>query len=403
MISTELLKLLNEFPTRKLAPDNGMAVTAEVWKEAHNYHDQYQRFHALLGQGPGILTGLNVAASNPADTSVIISPGVAIDTWGRLMVLREAMHYEIGETNAGLNYIWLRYRESNPRYDSTITDDEARRYQYPQILPGAGSTLTEFPHVKLARLRRRHRIATIFDAADPRHPDLDQIDLRIRQETGASSLQVTMVAVGQIGSVTNALARHFQGMSDLAQALNQTGPLALLNGGGQARILVDKLDNWSETELNGYSLLYLVDQGAFSVSDQEATILKDYLNAGGTIFIESCCRDLEGAAPSDTFFVKLAQSLEIELTDVPASKMSISTPLSRLLAEPFRFAVPPSGFEPQGSFKVAAGVLASSYDYGCLWQGASRNQLPSREAIRTGLEWGGNIIAYAAARREGVR
>jgi hypothetical protein len=35
-----------------------------------------------------------------------------------------------------------------------------------------------------------------------------------------------------------------------------------------------------------------------------------------------------------------------------------------------------------------------------LWQGQQRDILPSREQIRSAVEWGANIIAYAAYRRQ---
>jgi len=40
----------------------------------------------------------------------------------------------------------------------------------------------------------------------------------------------------------------------------------------------------------------------------------------------------------------------------------------------------------------------ASFDH--LWQGEVRGGAPSREQIRSAVEWGGNIVAYAAARRK---
>ncbi|MEE8392266.1 MAG: hypothetical protein V3S14_15930, partial [Anaerolineae bacterium] len=58
------------FPAKRIKPVDGMAVTAQVWEEAHNYHQQQQRFHTMFYHGAGIVTGLEVIASDPADTSV---------------------------------------------------------------------------------------------------------------------------------------------------------------------------------------------------------------------------------------------------------------------------------------------------------------------------------------------
>ncbi len=71
--------LLQEFPAKRIKPVDGLAVTAKVWEEAHEYHRQRQRFHAMLNHGAGVVTGLEVIASDPPDTAVYVQPGIALD------------------------------------------------------------------------------------------------------------------------------------------------------------------------------------------------------------------------------------------------------------------------------------------------------------------------------------
>ena len=80
---------LKDNPTRRIKAVDGMAVTADVWEEAHDYHRRQAEMHARFGHGAGILTGLEVVASDPADTAVYIRPGVAIDHEGRTIVVAE--------------------------------------------------------------------------------------------------------------------------------------------------------------------------------------------------------------------------------------------------------------------------------------------------------------------------
>ena len=84
MSTEDLLKI---FPDKWIKPVDGLAVTAEVWEEAHDHHRQGQRFHAILHHGSGVITGLEVMASDPPDTSVYILPGVAVDPAGQTIVL----------------------------------------------------------------------------------------------------------------------------------------------------------------------------------------------------------------------------------------------------------------------------------------------------------------------------
>ena len=58
-------ELLQKYPTRRIKPVNGMAVTAEVWEEAHEYHRQSQGLQTVFSRGAGILAGLEVIAGDP--------------------------------------------------------------------------------------------------------------------------------------------------------------------------------------------------------------------------------------------------------------------------------------------------------------------------------------------------
>jgi hypothetical protein len=121
------------------------------------------------------------------------------------------------------------------------------------------------------------------------------------------------------------------------------------------------------------------------------------------VLFESCRRDVKaGDPPADASFSDLLASFGISLQELP--------PGHDLLVEPYLFAAPPPGFETEGAPKVLLGmaaggpVILSSCDYGCLWQGERRGRPASREEIRTAMEWGANLIAYALrARQEASR
>ena len=72
-----------------------------------------------------------------------------------------------------------------------------------------------------------------------------------------------------------------------------------------------------------------------------------------------------------------------------------------LLRQPFLFGAPPPGFETTGSpgLRIGGGVIASTYDYGCLWQGARRDGPASREDIRAAMEWASNLFSWVQNRR----
>jgi hypothetical protein len=178
---------------------------------------------------------------------------------------------------------------------------------------------------------------------------------------------------------------HGRGVRNLASALRRLD---------LHRTWVDK-DVPLDAGLEAYTLVCLAGQEAFQLNQDEMNALYAYLQGGGTVFIESCRREI-GAdnPPADGSFSDLLASMGIQLEALP--------PGHNLLVEPFLFSAPPPGFETEGAptVWVGDGVIFSTCDYGCLWQGKRRDRMASREEIRSAMEWGANIVAYAIERRK---
>jgi len=369
--------LLETFPARRIKPFDGMAVTAESWQEAHEYHRQSQRFHILLNHGPGIVTGLEVIASDPPDRSVFILPGVAVDPTGQTIVLPEPVAYDFGDEIEGFLYLLLSHREGRPRTGKG-GDQDSPLYVHDRFSIVARPALPDTPCVELARLTRDNRAASLFDAQAPAHPGPNEIDLRHRQEIGSVSRKTVTVAVCYLGDVAE--KKHGRGAGYLARTLNRTDKYLVTVDDGVPL----------DPNVLTYTLIYLVGEGAFELSRSQVKGLQGYVERGGTLFIESC--DL-GAAST---FSDYLRSLDLKLEALP--------PAHSLLLEPYLFAAPPAGFETEGSpeVQVGDGVIFSSCSYGRLWHGERRDGVPSREEIRCAMEWGANLVAYALARRQKV-
>jgi hypothetical protein len=365
--------LVQLFPAKRIHPLDGLAITAEVWGDAHEHHRQQMQFHTRLFHGAGIVTGLEIMASDPPDTSVYILPGVAVDPNGRIIILPQPVAYDIGHEMEGLLYLLLSYEESRPRAEKGQGDGPL--YIHSEFSISARTVLPAGPWVELARVRRRSREDSFTDARNPAQPGPNEIDLRFRHEIGAP--QEVTLAVCYLGQGAN--KKQGRGAVYLAQALGRLG---------HGHIVVDD-DVPLAPGIETHTLIYLVGQGKFELSSGQMNGLANYVKKGkGTLFIES-----NNTAAESTFSDLLA-GMDLEPGALP--------PGHRLLVEPYLFAAPPPGFETgeKAEVLVSDGVILSSYNYGLLWQGEVRGGVPSREQIRTAMEWGGNIVAYAAARRK---
>jgi hypothetical protein len=365
---------LQEFPTKRIKPVDGMAVTAEIWEEAHEHHRQNQRFHAVFYHGTGIVTGLDVIASDPPDTSVYILPGVAVDPAGRTTVLPQPVSYDIGDEMEGLLYLLLSYGESRPRTDRRRGQEEGTMYIHTEFSVSARTALPNTPWVELARIERHSRQDPFLDAENPAEPGPNEIDLRFRREIGAP--REISVAVCYLGEISD--KKHGRGAGYLAHALNHQG-----------RYYVTVQDNVPLAPgVEANALIYLVGQGEFELSSGQINGLFNHVTRGrGTLFIES--RD----SAAESSFMNILRAMDMQ----PEALQ----PGHRLLVHPHFFVTPPPGFETENTPEVLVsdGVILSTCNYGLIWQGEIRDGEPSREQIRSAIEWGGNVVAYARDRR----
>ncbi len=371
--------LLNELPTKRIKAVDGMAVTAQVWEKAHEYHRQWQRAHDLLSHGPRIVTGLEVIASDPADSSVYVLPGIATDPLGRTIVVSEPVAYDVGPAQGTL-YLLLTYEESQPT--ANADEEDGPLYLYSQFGIQATRTLPDTPFVELCRVRRQSRESALVNARNRAHPGSNEIDLRFRLEAKVAVQETACLAVSYTGGSTD--DKHSQGLDRVAQRLRRSGQPVWVDN----RVAL-------APGLETYALLYLVGQDAFQLNRDEMNALYAFLQSGGTLFIESCRRRTSsGEPPADASFLDLLASMGVQLQEV--------SPGHQLLTEPHLFAAPPPGFETEGTPKILVSdhIILSNCDYGCLWQGERRGRPASREEIRTALEWGENLVSYALTRRE---
>lgn len=372
-----LQELIKNFPIKRIKPLPGMAVTADVWEEAHQYHRQYQGYLTLLSHGAGIVAGLEVIASDPPDTSVYVLPGVAIDPAGQVIVLPQPIAYDIGHDIEGAIHLLISYNESQPRTDNGDQKEGGPLYIRTEFSITAQTTLPDEPRVELAQIWRSSREAVFKDASVPAAPGPNEIDLRFRREVGAPP--EIEVAVSYLGNVSD--KKQGQGMNFLAQAINQTG---------RDYVRVED-DIKIGPSLLTKSLVYLVGQGRFELDQNEMTGLRNYVRRRrGTLLIESLDSQAEDS------FQNFLSDKELAVEVIPSGHP--------LLTQPHLFSTPPIGFETHGSPKllVGDGVIFSTHSYGLLWQGQRRGGPASREEIRTAMEWGSNIITYAAGRRRKI-
>lgn len=353
-----------------------MAVTADTWDFAHDSHRRLLEVHTRFAHGPGVVYGLEVIAGDPPEGQIYVQPGLAVDALGRTIIMPEQRGYDLRSIE-GLIYLVLTYEESQPRTDGAQSED-APRYVFSEYALQAMLSLPQTPFIEVARFRRQAG-APVQNARDPDQPARNEIDLRWRTIVGAQTPTLVRAALVTLGSTPD--SGHASGVANLARALR--------TGGTGQRLVVDALTNLDRS-LQSYDLLFLVGLEAVRLSREQITALNDFRRAGGFIFYESCRSQVTGDPIADAAFMELMSSIGVTLQPLPEGHP--------LLRAPHFFAMPPEGFETQGTQRILAGerVLFSTFDYGCMWQGRRRGRAAGRSEIRNALEFGQNLVAYVA-------
>lgn len=353
---------LNLLPKLQIKPYDGMTVTAETWAQAHAEHRNKLQAHELIFHGSGIVNGLKVIANDPPDQYVFISPGLAVDPTGSVIVLTEPVAFDFGNTMEGELLLVLGHGEREVAGDQNDT-----RYIQNEFVIAARPGMPKRPAVELARVTLSAKGAALKNAANSSHPVIDEIDTRYRTEVKVEERQLVKVGVCHLGEKVP--SGVLSGWDNLAIDCKRSTPYDLV---------IDNKLPISEN-LSNYSIIYLAGSGSFKVEAKTAKVLTDLLSQEKVIIAEA----LDDAA--DASFKALFESMKIDVKPI-AEKDAI-------LKTPYCFACAPQGNHGSEVW-LGKRIVYSTAGYSLAWNGKIDGKTGSRSDIRSAQEWGINIINH---------
>lgn len=378
---------IEEMISRRISgiePFNELPIDADVWREAHGQHNAHRLLHATGAHRPGIVYGLEVFVSAKQDKTVIVAPGLAVDSEGRSLLLSEPASFVLEEK--GQVYVTIAYEDN---YDSRSSITVGGGKKYYRLVEGrqvvATKELPKTPYVELARVDRSGKDKAIKEAKNSFDPAEDELNLLYRTLAFPHCY-----ADGQVGELC------FLPTSDPgAWKPNRAGLYNMIreaNGLG-FHLSFDGLFNLRTAGQGSEPfLLYVSCEGDFqALNKDQLDGLRRYLDAGGTLFAEAS-KGSDGFAKS---FTDIAKAVGATMKAIPKD--------AGLLRAHHLFSSPPPGGVDKGTLTgdLEKGVILSTLDYGGAWQG----QVPkpddegSRDRIRRAIEFGLNVVAFAAQRK----
>jgi hypothetical protein len=360
----------NLFPKKHILPYDGMSITANVWAEAHEYHQQMLEAHHNYLHGEGIVTGLKVIASDPADHVVFILPGVAIDSAGKMIVLSEPVAYDFGEKISGKLHLDLVHREVKLVETRTDENNQPAYLQNDYVIIARAEPL-DAPHVEIARINNLNPQKPITDAQDPATPRENEIDLRYRKTIPIAQHEQVTIGVSYYGNIP---------VKTYAQGLIQLNPLAQMNTPYQ---WVVENDFPLNKDLFLAPLVNLVVDPKTPPSSNLVELLHMYLQYEGKIYLEFISDITESQ------MIEYVKQLQISIEKIQAPHP--------VFQAPFLFNVPPQGGFTSSTPSIwfgDPGFVVSNGGYGRIWSGQEPGAAFPRSVIRDAQEWGINLMTY---------
>lgn len=358
MTDSEILKI---YPTYRLKPYDGMPVTATVWASAHEEHRSSRRAHDILFHGSGIITGLDVIANDPPNQFVYISPGMAVDPVGNIIVLNETVAYDFGGTSEGPLFLVIGTGEREVKG----AEEDVIRIQNEFVI-AARPGLPKRPVVELARITIQKAGQAIKNPNSIQHPKMGELDLRYRSQLVSQNRKIKKIAVCSIGLIEKNI---IQGWDHLVKNAEKELPIQFV------------VDNNVEltTELSEYDMVFVSGKGVFKFDDSQSKALESYHASGKVLVLDS----LDGSAEKS--FQPILERLKISLIS--------PTQDSEIMSSPHLFTSIPNGFAGN-QIKIAPNIIFSASGYGLAWAGKFGEGSGSRSAIRDAHEWGVNLLQF---------
>jgi hypothetical protein len=333
-------------PLERLQVTDGLLLTAERWRLAHEYHRQRQNVHYQSLHQPGIVCGLKVGvAAAPEEFAaqyrdrrwLKVQPGVAIDSLGNPIIVPEAIAYRLASepprSGTAIIYLVLSY----------VDPDRLQRSIEPELVQETfrideKTTPPDALEVELCRVLIQAGSVSLEETANAFSPGVNHVDLRHRQQVQARPLGRVRVGLrgGSRGGQWEGLVRSIP---------------ALYPSLG--------VDFIGQTNEFSTADLLMLDSQQLTFDDAGLEALKQHLATGGTIGVN---------AAGDTRFAQLGMirqelqqtlakicrdsHLAVEQQDVAAELVEVEASLLELLetiAQPAKALAAQIGLTIEGS------------------------------------------------------
>ena len=365
-------------PLYRLNVRDNLAINAERWLLAHNYHRQRQSLNYQSLCEPGIVHGLGVKVIEaPAQSRfkdgrwLAVQSGVAIDNQGNFIIVgaEQDRTYRLAlpapQQAPTTVYLIVKYvdpdtlelPEQKERVPEQFRIDETTQLPNPNL-----------GEVELCRIHLAVGEIRLETPVNPLRPQTGQPNLRHRMAAKMRSQHY--LRIGLLRPQPNVVQQNF---SHLAAALPAFYPTLQAN--------IEPIESFSALSVYGLIYLQLNQLSALGRVAQQA--LQQYVAKGGTLLFE-------GQTPDEI------SRLSTELSQLwPQSNLQPVDPLHELVTQPFLFGRLPTVNQGEIMLYQGDGLILTSPPLSSAWG----DRQIARSDIRSAQELGANLLQFAWQRQ----
>ena len=159
----------------------GFFTTAEDWEEGQAYHVEKLKLHHHGLHRPGIIQGLEVKQNPAGGLNVQVTPGVALDSAGNLIVLADTrpLPVKLPDPPPALVYVVIEFNETETDYIANAMDPDYSGYSRCAEQPVV-TIMTSQPDnqlkLELARITLGPGVTGFVEPVDPANPQANEIN-----------------------------------------------------------------------------------------------------------------------------------------------------------------------------------------------------------------------------------
>jgi hypothetical protein len=91
---------------------NGQLLTAQDFQAEQDYHIEKRRLHNRLLHGFGVVDGLAVSVDDPSGASLVVSPGLGLDSHGNEILVESPTRVDLSTCVSDRCFVTIEYTET---------------------------------------------------------------------------------------------------------------------------------------------------------------------------------------------------------------------------------------------------------------------------------------------------